>query len=204
MSDGFSNSPMLGPLMRAYQLYQMIIGTRNAAEDRKLGLEDRQRHIANETYARERQGRIDAQTQENQNRDDIAHILEKGGRQVQPGTPFFDLLKPQTLKIGADTYSVPDPQIAERRKADAALEKYRQEKTIDAEIANKSKPRFKLLPEVAEFLGKTEATEDEINSYVKQHNAANPNMHFVTNTDDAGNVSVTAINPRTFERVGTI
>lgn len=217
--SSYPGGGLLGATLKAYQLFNLIQNTRNAGEDRKLALEDRQRQ------------------QQLQNTGLQMKLNDAG---AIPGSPKVEsaldsVLGPVTsprmnVNTPVGSYYLPtadETQAKQDTQAAAALlakSKAQTQQKLDEQTAllpgeidkatkiagaqagakEAAKPKFKLLPDVAEFFGKNEATQDEIDSYVKQHNATNPNLHLVTNTDDQGNVSVTAIDPKTFQRVGTL
>src|SRR5215216_1243137 len=76
MPDGFDNSPIMGPYLKALQLFHLITNTRNQAEDRRLKLEDRQRDIANDKFTHDRLTRLDSQAAADKKSQDANRIFD--------------------------------------------------------------------------------------------------------------------------------
>lgn len=218
--ESYPGGGMLGAMLRARQLFSLIQNAQYTAEDRKFRQEDRQRDIANEKRAQEFQdfnARMKLQDEGAvQQTDALARLTSVLGQpsshtlmQTPVGAQYLPTQETQRSTALKDLMAKANATAVGKLNEQQLLmpgevEKAGKEATAREAAKQKTQPRYKLTPEVAEALGKTEATADEIDSFVKQHNASNPNLHLVKDTDDSGNVSVTAINPRTFERVGTI
>jgi hypothetical protein len=220
--NSYPGGGMFGAYLRAHQLFNLIQNTRNAGEDRKLTLEDRKRQQQLQDANLQIKLNDLGATATNPNISRVeAGLTDAIGAPADPrmkidspvGSYYLPTATEQTAKeqAAATAQLLAKAQAQTKQKVDeqAALAPgqvdLESKKATARESAKQTaRPKFKLLPDVAQALGKNEATQEEIDSFVKQHNTTNPNLHLVTNTDDAGNVSVTAIDPKTFQRVGTL
>jgi hypothetical protein len=108
--DGSSQSPILGPYMKALSLYQVLHGI-------KQGEEDRRRKIAQEQRDNDYRERVFKQTQSQQETatrgqqfDDAMKLEDMGADRIMGG-PFSDLfravVRPRIEKVGDREYVVP-------------------------------------------------------------------------------------------------
>lgn len=192
---------MTGARLRALEMYRIIQSLKN-------GEEDRRREIENEQYNRQFSER---QFEATEKRYEAEQAEQAEARTYARKKDAFE----ETLKMtgaGAGAYSDLGDFFFSKERGPAVespagqgiyrLPSYEQKQEADERARRAAKPLVRLTPEIARMLGKDQATEDEINALKKQYEIANPDLHLVTNTDDDGNVTVTAVDKKSFKQVG--